>query len=126
MRFSWIHHEARHGFTLIELMIVFAMISILATLAIQSFVQYEKSAHDIAAKDSVKHAYTAAVAYMTAKGKSWSQACADTLVLVEGGWRPTSGITTSANGTTILATPGDAGNYSFAIDSTGHISRGSP
>lgn len=51
------------GFTLIELMIVIAIIGILAAIAIPQFAQYRARGYIAATKSDVKNCYTSAVAY---------------------------------------------------------------
>ena len=84
------------GFTLIELMIVIAIIGILAAIAIPNFVSYRQRSYNSAAQSDLKNAVTAQEAYYV----DWGTYGNTTTELADGGWVQTSKVTfTLAGGT---------------------------
>ncbi|MEY4630449.1 MAG: pilin [Pseudomonadota bacterium] len=64
--FRWIaqSHSLRHaGFSLVELMIVVAIIGILASLAIPRFQQFQSKSRQAEARSNLSHIYTLQVSY---------------------------------------------------------------
>src|SRR6185312_14676532 len=77
--------NCQKGFTLIELMIVVAIIGILAAIAIPNFVAYQAKAKQSEAKVSVGAIFTSAVAYQAESNNPQSYA-PNTISQV--GWSP--------------------------------------
>lgn len=110
------------GFTILELMIVIAIIGILAAIAIPNVIKYKKNAEDMAAQSAVKNAYTAALVYLSENpNKEWSDVTEN--MLSEGGFRDTDNVNTTKPagvGSVITSTP-IAGYHYYTITEMGSI-----
>jgi type IV pilus assembly protein PilA len=81
------------GFTLIELMIVIAIIGILAAIAIPNFVAYRARSYNASAQSDLKNAMTTQEAYFVDE----STYADDTAKLTAAGYVVSSGVTLSVN-----------------------------
>ena len=107
--------KGQKGFTLIELMIVVAIIGILAAIAIPNFVAYQAKSKQSEAKVSLGAIFTSAVAYQaeshnpqsyapTHDLSDWVAAVGNApLLLLVSGWRRGGG---NGNGTTVTSSRG--------------------
>ena len=111
------------GFTLIELMIVIAIIGILAAIAIPNFISYRRRGYNSSANTDIKNAYTAAQAYFS----DYPAGSVSNAKLLESGYKSTKDVTLIVDAATVgalhMRTWHASGDTSYSIDAEGVIKK---
>ncbi len=113
--------KSNKGFTLIELMIVIAIIGILAAIAVPQFSAYRTKGYNTSARADVKNAFTSAQSFFSDS----PTASVDLATLSNYGFRSSSNVNATASGDMNSLNIGarhGSGDTTYRTDSSGTIS----
>ena len=116
-----VRKEGQKGFTLIELMIVIAIIGILAAIAIPQFVAYRQKGYNTSAKSDLKNFQTACQAYFA--DNPTASSCDTTNVNTAFSSGPNVTIKPAGTGQTLTGSTSyhTSGSSTYTISATGQI-----